>query len=82
MPGDSEGPLLDTLRKIASQLDDVVQRLESLEQLARLQSASVCEDLGDARTRIARERTDSAGEQEHAIDVVRCSFSEQDAVAE
>ena len=82
MPGDSEGPLLDTLRKIASQLDDVVQRLESLEQLARLQSASVGEDLGDARTRIARERTDSAGEQEHAIDVVRRSFSEQDAVAE
>jgi hypothetical protein len=82
MPADSEDPLLGTLRKISSQLDDVVQRLESIEQLARPQGATVGEDLGDARTRIARERTDSAGEQEHAIDAVRRSFSEQDAVAE
>ncbi len=70
------------LQKISSQLDDVVERLESLEQLARAQGAPVGEDVDDARTRIARERSDAAGEQEHAIDAVRRSLSERDSVAE
>ena len=82
MPPDAEHQLLGMMQKISSQLDDVVERLESIEHLARAQGATVGEDLGDARTRIARERTDSAAEQEHAIDAVRRSLSEQDAVAE
>ena len=69
------------LQKISSQLDGVAERLESLEQLARAQGAPVGEDLGDARARIARERTDAAGDNEHAIDAVRRSLSEQDPVA-
>ena len=82
MPADYEHPLLGVLQKISLQLDDVVERLESLEQLARVQGATVGEDFGDARARIARERTDAAGEQEHAIDAVRRSLSEHDLVAE
>ena len=82
MPADYEHQLLGMLQRISSQLDDVVEHLESIEQRARAQGAAVGEGFDDARARIARERIDAAGEQEHAIDAVRRSRSEHDSVAE
>jgi hypothetical protein len=83
VPPKREQQILRILERISSQLEDVVDRLESIEQLVRAPGgAGAGEEFDEARARIARERQNAAEEQERPIDAVRRSLSEHDLISE
>ena len=82
MSAADERPLRGVLEKISKQLDLVVERLASVEQLLKAPGPTAGEEFDQARARIARERQDAGQEQERAIGAVQRSLAEHDLASE